>query len=127
MLVFRKKEEWISVTDDNMFRTSDDLFKTTPGATSSNLFIEQLVSKSEKSLASQTKSLTSKKYSEDLSRTNYTSSSSSSSSSNDERESDDDDNDLFGSSKKSKSKKYQLELISSNKSIKSLLFKKQET
>lgn len=111
MWCFRKKEEWISVTDDNMFRTSDDLFKTTSGATtSSSLFIEQLVSKSEKSLATQTKSLTSKKYSEDLSRTNYTSSSSSSSSSNDERESDDDDNDLFGgSSKKSKSKKYSIQ------------------
>lgn len=96
-----KKDEWVAA-DENMFKTStdDDMFKT-----SESTFLQTMIKKNtvETNLASQTKSLSSKKYSENLSLTNY--SSSSSSSSNEGSDSDEDNE--FGEkvSKSSKSSK----------------------
>jgi hypothetical protein len=78
--------------------TTDDMFKP-----SESTFLQSMIKKNEANLASQTKSLTSKKYSENLSLTNY--SSSSSSSSNENSDSDEDtENNLFGAKKSPKAK-----------------------
>jgi hypothetical protein len=107
-LISSRKDDWVSA-DENMFKvtssggggTTDDMFGS-GSKSSESTFLQSMIKKNESNLSSQAKSLTSKKYSENLSLTNY--SSSSSSSSNENSDSDEDAENSLGIKKSHKSK-----------------------